>query len=122
MSRRNIPRAVHADTNCIRVEFDEDEPPAVAFDDRALPGALVSWAYSQLSSLDTLLELISMGGSDEGGSEAAEAARSFLGPALNALAYSEIRAHEIRRDPSSPPSSLKKRRKAGRKPPRKIST
>jgi len=115
MIRRRVPRAVHGDANCIRVHFDQEEAPAVAFNERALPGALVSWAYSQLSSLDTLLELISMGGSEEGGSEVAEAARSFLGPALNALVYSETRAHEIQSEGAASPAHPERPSKAKHK-------
>lgn len=108
MNRHRIPRAVHGDANCIRVHFDQEEAPAVAFSELALPGALVSWAYSQLSSLDTLLESIAMGDSDEGGSEVAEAARSFLRPALNALVYSETRAHELQCESAASPLDVKK--------------
>jgi len=82
--------------NAIRYDFDEDEPPALIFNESAQPGALVSWAWCQLSTLDTLL--IAQRGRrpscDE--QEVAEAVRAIIGPVMNALRLSERRAFDLR--------------------------
>ncbi len=97
MTGRHATGAMPEDHNAIRVHFDEDEPPALAFNERALPGALVSWAWCQLTALDSLLRVLaerSQRGEDD--ADVVGAVRSVLGPAINALMFSELRAHELR--------------------------
>ncbi len=84
------------DANAIRLRFDEDEPPALVFGDRAMPGALVSWAWCQLKALDALLAAALENGSrSDGESDLAGAVRTVLVPVINALEFSERRAAEI---------------------------
>ncbi len=89
--------------NGIRIDFDEDEPPAVIFNDQALPSALVSWAWSELMALNSLLDAItershrSLGDADIAG-----AVQATLAPVINALRFSEQRAHELRLDSTTP--------------------
>ncbi len=79
----------------IRVRTDDDEAPALVFNDRAPPGALVSWAWCQLKALDALLcavlERPSAGDDD---TDLVGAVHDMLVPVVNALAFSERRAHE----------------------------
>jgi len=82
--------------NAIRVNFDENEPPALVFNERALPGALVSWAWCQLKALDDLLMAIAGTDRDhEGEPDVAGAVRAVLVPVINALEFSERRASEL---------------------------
>jgi hypothetical protein len=81
--------------NAIRLEFDEEEPEAVVFNPAAAPGALVSWAWTQLATLHALLmdeSGVSRGYDDL---DVAEAVRAVIGPVMNALQFSEERAHEL---------------------------
>jgi hypothetical protein len=96
MNARHGKGAMPEGHNAIRVHFDEDEPPALAFNEQAMPGALVSWAWCQLTALDSLLRVLSERG--ERGDDDADvvaAVRSVLEPAINALAFSELRAHQL---------------------------
>jgi len=93
---RHGPGAMPEDHDAIRIRFEADEPPALVFNETALPGALVSWAWCQLATLDSLLRVLSE--PLERGDAAADvvgAVRSVLGPALNALEFSERRAYQI---------------------------
>lgn len=88
--------AVPDGANAIRYQFDEDEPPALVFSDQALPGAFVSWAWSQLKALDALLVCLIERSSTGGGEPAvAGAVHTVLGPVINALEFSERRAAEL---------------------------
>ena len=88
--------AVPDDANAIRYRFDEDEPPAVVFSDQAMPGALVSWAWSQLMALDALLAAgLENGSGRDGEPDVAGAVRTVLVPVINALRFSELRAAEM---------------------------
>lgn len=89
--------------NAIRYDFDEDEPPALIFNECASPGALVSWAWCQLSTLDTLLiaQRERRPSCDE--QEVAEAVRAIIGPVMNALRLSERRAYEMRKSAGALP-------------------
>lgn len=94
----------------IRVRVDGDEPPALAFHAQALPGALVSWAWCQLTALDALLQAVTDGHRDDDGrADVAGAVRSVLVPAINALAFAERRAHEL--DCEGETAVAKRRRK-----------
>jgi len=111
MSDHQDAGAMPADHDAIRVRVDAGEPAALVFNDRAQPGALVSWAWCQLSALDALLRaLLERGSSDDGEVDVVGAVRCVLVPAINALAFSERRAHELRREREAPA-----RRRAGRK-------
>ncbi len=85
--------------DAIRVDFDDDEPLAVVFNDQAQPGALVSWAWCQLTALDGLLRAIvaRQTAHDCCGGEV-DGVRNILVPVINALALSESRAHELQRE------------------------
>jgi len=105
----------------IRVHFEENEPPALVFNEQALPGALVSWAWCQLKALDVLLVAIAgIDRGDEGDPEVAGAVRAVLVPVINALEFSEQRASELQvgSAPQSPERRGKGRtgRKKGRAP------
>ncbi len=83
--------------NAIRMGFDNDEPPAVIFNPQALPGALVSWAWAELTALNDLLDafiMTSEGGHD--GLRMAVAVQATLIPVINALEFAEKRAHALR--------------------------
>lgn len=88
-----MPEAV----NAIRCDFNEGEPPALIFNERASPGALVSWAWSQLSTLDTLLIAQRDRRPSCDQQEVAEAVRAIIGPVMNALRLSERRGYELRK-------------------------
>jgi hypothetical protein len=93
------------DANAIRVDFDESEPPALVFNEQALPGALVSWAWCQLKALDVLLVPIAvMGRGHDGDLEVASAVRAVLVPVINALEFSEQRASELQLGSTAPQS------------------
>lgn len=112
MNRRHGTGAMPEGHNAIRVHFDEDEPPALAFNEQALPGALVSWAWSQLAALDALLRVLSEASQrGDDGADVAGAVRSVLGPALNALAFSELRAHQLRPGQAAPPGRRRGKRR-----------
>ena len=103
------PSAVPDASNAIRYQFDEDEPPALVFNDQASPGALVSWAWTQLQALDALLTvMIERGSRDEGVPDLAGAVRTVLVPVINALAFSEQRANVLQ---EAPPASRGHQRK-----------
>lgn len=83
--------------NGIRVDFDEDEPPAVVFNDQALPSALVSWAWSELMALNSLLNAITETHyRGPGDADIAGAVQATLVPVINALRLSEQRVQELR--------------------------
>jgi hypothetical protein len=85
--------------DAIRVDFDDDEPAAVVFNDQAQPGALVSWAWCQLTALDGLLRaLVARQSPHDCSAGEVEAVRNVLVPVINALALSERRAHALRRE------------------------
>lgn len=97
--------------NGIRVRFDSDEPPALVFHEKALPGALVSWAWSQLMALDSLLDAIIVARrTNPGEPDVAGAVHAILVPVINALSYSELRAHELQSNiASARPTKAKKK-------------
>ena len=83
--------------NGIRVQFEEDEPPALTFHAQALPGALVSWAWHQLVTLDALLDALTVTRQGRHGDTAlASAVQALIVPVINALSFSEQRAQELR--------------------------
>jgi len=85
--------------DAIRVDFDDDEPATVVFNDQAQPGALVSWAWCQLTALDGLLRaLVTRQSAHDCCAGEVEAVRNVLVPVINALALSERRAHELQRE------------------------
>ena len=97
MNSRPSFSAVPDDTNAIRGTFDQGEPAAIVFSEGATPGALVSWAWCQLSALDALLvAMIEARPTDGDDASIAEAARVILVPAINALRFSELRAERLR--------------------------
>lgn len=114
MKRRHGAGAMPEGHDAIRVHVDADEPPALVFNERAAPGALVSWAWCQLDALDSLLRVMSESG--RGGDadvEVVAAVRSVLGPAINALVFSELRAYQLR--PVEPTPARRRRGKRRRK-------
>jgi len=85
--------------DAIRVDFEDDEPAAVVFNDQAQPGALVSWAWCQLTALDGLLRaLVARQSAHDCCAGEVEAVRNVLVPVISALALSERRAHELQRE------------------------
>jgi len=82
--------------NAIRIHFDENEPPALVFNDSAHPGALVSWAWCQLTALNALLAVGSETRWTAHEHDLTRAVRSVLAPVINALAFAEIRAGELK--------------------------
>ena len=96
MNSRHSTGAMPDDANAIRADFDESEPPALVFNEQALPGALVSWAWCQLKALDILLVAIAVTDrGHDGDQEVAGAVRAVLVPVINALEFSEQRASEL---------------------------
>ena len=115
MSGRHGTQAMPEGHDAIRVRLDTDEPPALVFNDQALPGALVSWAWCQLKALDALLQAMSERPQDGGdGADVVGAVRSVLGPAINALAFSERRAHELQCEREAAPERRRGKRRAAR--------
>ncbi len=115
MSGRRGTGAMPEGHDAIRVRIDEDEPPALVFNDQAPPGALVSWAWCQLAALDSLLQ--AMTESRQRGEDDADvvgAVRSVLVPAINALAFSERRAHELRREREASTARRRAKKRAAR--------
>ena len=101
--------------DAIRIRFDADEPPAIAFNDQAHPGALVSWAWCQLTALDSLLQAITemrQDGRDD--ADIVGAVRSVLVPAINALAFSDRRAQELQNERAAPAGRRRKKKRAAR--------
>jgi hypothetical protein len=97
LTRHRNLSAMPGSQNGIRVRFEDDEPPDVAFHEQALPGALVSWAWCQLVALNELLDAITAAQQGSlGGPDTAGAVQSTLVPVINALRFSERRAHELR--------------------------
>jgi len=102
--------------NSIRADFDEDEPPALVFNEQALPGALVSWAWCQLKALDVLLVAIAVTDrGHEGDQEVAGAVRAVLVPVINALEFSEQRASELQVGSAPEPPEQRGKSRTGRK-------
>jgi hypothetical protein len=95
-------RAVPDGASAICADTDECDAPAVIFNEAASPGALVSWAWSQLTALDTLLLHQWMNRASYDEQDVAEAVRAILGPVINALRLSEQRARELRKGPAAP--------------------
>lgn len=111
MSRPVDRSAVAEGVNAIRIHFEQDEPPALVFNESAHPSALVSWAWSQLSALDTLISTLAIDSCGDGSpSDVAASVCCVLGPVINALRYSEVRAHELRRAAGMPGASQKRKR------------
>lgn len=87
VKNRPVPSAMPEATNAIRTAFDEDEPPAIVFNESAHPGALISCAWCQLVALDTLLAAVSETRRTAHEKDVAGAARSVLVPAIGALVF-----------------------------------
>jgi len=102
-------------TNAIRIAFDEDEPPAIVFNESAHPGALISWAWCQLIALDSLLAAVSENRRTAHEEDVAGAVRSVLVPALNALVFAELRAAELEEGRKSSLESSVRQRSGHRK-------
>jgi hypothetical protein len=99
---KNRFSAMPEDHDAIRLDVDEEEPPALEFNAQASPGALVSWAWSQLSAMDAMLSaLTQQGGYDDDGGAVLDAVRAVVMPVINALQLSEQRAHEMRKASST---------------------
>jgi hypothetical protein len=112
MTGRHAKGAMPEGHDAIRVRFDEDEPPALTFNEQALPGALVSWAWCQLAALDSLLRVLaerSQRGEDD--ADVVGAVRSVLGPAINALVFSELRAYQLQSHQAPPPGRKRGKRR-----------
>jgi hypothetical protein len=102
--------------NAIRLDFSEDEPPAVVFNEQAPPGALVSWSWCQLKALDDLLVALAMKrSSHDGDGDIAGAVRTVLVPVIKALAYSECRAGALHRSSTAIAGRRGRSRTAGEK-------
>ena len=115
MSGQRGTEAMPEGHDAIRIRLDGDEPPALVFNDQALPGALVSWAWCQLKALDALLQAISEQRQDSrDDADVVGAVRSVLVPAINALAFSERRAHELQREREPPPERRRGKKRAAR--------
>lgn len=111
MSRLRELGALPWDHNAIRIGFNDDEPPAVMFHREALPGALVSWAWSQLMSLNSMLEaVLETRHSSSDGADIAGAVQTVLVPVINALQFSEERAHQLRLGSAGPRGSRGRKR------------
>ena len=117
MNSRQSTGAMPDAPNAIRVNFDENEPPALVFNEHALPGALVSWAWCQLKALDVLLAAIAVTGPNhEGEPDVASAVRAVLVPVINALEFSEQRASELQSESMAARSSARRgKNRAARK-------
>lgn len=90
--------AIAEGSSAIRTKVGAGEPAAVVFHDQAAPSALVSWAWCQLSALDSLLSaMIESCPTDADATDVAAATRVILVPALNALQFSEQRVEELRK-------------------------
>lgn len=96
MKNRPVPSAMPEAANAIRIHFDENEPPALVFNDSAHPGALVSWAWYQLTVLNTLLAAGAETRWTAHEQDLTRAVRSVLTPVINALAFAELRAGELK--------------------------
>lgn len=102
MKNRTVPSAMPEAANAIRIHFDENEPQALVFNDSAHPGALVSWAWCQLTALNALLAAGSETRWTAHEQDLTCAVRSVLAPVINALAFAELRAGELKAaEPSS---------------------
>ena len=115
MKNRPVPSAMPEATNAIRIAFDEDEPPAIVFNESAHPGALISWAWCQLIALDSLLAAVSENRRTAHEEDVAGAVRSVLVPALNALVFAELRAAELEEGRKSSLESSVRQRSGHRK-------
>jgi hypothetical protein len=103
--------------NAIRFGSFEDEPPAVVFHKQAIPGALVSWAWSQLIALNSMLDaIIETRRGPLDGPDIAGGVQAVLVPVINALEFSEQRAHELHADVTASRSRSKKSSSKKRKP------
>jgi hypothetical protein len=99
-------------SDAIRLSGEENEPPAVVFDSQALPGALVSWAWCQLSALDGLLCAGLEDRSDDDDAVVAVAAHTILVPVMSALVFAEKRSHELQRIAEAPAVRAKEKGRA----------
>ena len=114
MSRRHGTGAMPEAHDAIRIRFDEDEPPALVFNERALPGALISWAWCQLTALDSLLRPLSERSRPaDDDADVVGAVRSVLVPVINALTFSERRAHELESGRTDAPKRKRGKKRAG---------
>lgn len=96
MKNQSVPSAMPEAPNAIRRHFDESEPPALVFNKLAHPGALVSWAWCQLTALNALLAAESETRWTSHEQDVKGAVRSVLVPVINALAFAELRAGELK--------------------------
>lgn len=115
MSGRHGTGAMPEGHDAIRIRIGADEPPAIVFNDQALPGALVSWAWCQLVALDSLLQAMTerrQPGADD--ADVVGAVRSVLVPAINALAFSERRAHELQCERGAATAKRRRTKRAAR--------
>lgn len=110
VKNRPVPSATPEAANAIRIAFDENEPPAIVFNESAQPGALISWAWCQLITLDSLLAAVSATRRTAHEEDVAGAVRSVLVPALNALEFAERRAAELEEGRKSSRDSSVRRR------------
>jgi len=102
--------------DAIRVDFDDDEPEAVVFSDQARPGALVSWAWCQLTALDGLLRAIVVRQSPHDCCAGeVDAVRNVIVPVISALALSERRAYELQRERAEPTKPRRRGKGGGRR-------
>jgi hypothetical protein len=106
--------------NAIRFGLFEEEPPAVVFNKQALPGALVSWAWSQLTALNSMLDAIIEARRGEiDGPDVAGGVQAVLVPVISALEFSEQRAHELQAEAKASRTRSKKSRRKRRSPAKK---
>jgi hypothetical protein len=95
--------------NTIRLGSFEGEPPAVVFHKQATSRALVSWAWSQLTALNSMLDaIIETRRGEIDGPDIAEGVQAVLVPVINALEFSEQRAHELHAEAKASRSRSKK--------------
>jgi hypothetical protein len=103
--------------NAIRVGTSDHEPPAVVFHEQALPGALVSWAWCQLVALNSMLDaIIETRRGQLDGPDIAGGVQAVLVPVINALEFSEQRAHELHAEVTASRSRSQKSSSKKRKP------
>jgi hypothetical protein len=114
MNGRRDAGAMPEGHDAIRIRVDRDEPPALVFNAQARPGALVSWACCQLTALDALLQALTDRRQHGDEADVVGAVRSVLGPAINALAFSELRAHELRSDRQARAARRRRNKRAAR--------
>ncbi len=88
--------AMPDDAIAICSDIESPEAPAVIFNEAASPSALVSWAWSQLATLSTLLLAQSMARRYHEPDDLGDAARAVIVPVMNALQLSEQRVFDRR--------------------------